>query len=229
MPGRSDMPRPRFAILGSGRGSNAVALMQAFASGSLPADLAVVISNVAHAPILDRAAEHGYPAIRIESAGRSRADHEALLWAALAEHRVDHVLLAGYMRVLSADFIARFPGVLLNIHPSLLPDFPGLSAVSAQWRAGVRVAGATVHFVDAGVDTGPILLTGSIDVRGDEEEAGLAQRILTEVEHVIYPRAVRLLLERLARGGPLHARSSTTTQSTAAALVQAHSPGEPST
>lgn len=204
---------PRFAILGSGRGSNAVALMQAFRAGLLSAELALVISNVAGALIVQRAKEHGYPALLVESAGLARADHEARMLHALRDARVDHLLLAGYMRVLSADFIARFPGVILNIHPSLLPDFPGLSAVSAQWQAGVRVAGATVHFVDAGVDTGPPLLSGSIDVRGDEGEAGLAQRILTEVEHVIYPRAVYLLLQRLARGVALHAGPAMTARS----------------
>lgn len=204
---------PRFAILGSGRGSNAMALMQAFRGDSLPAELALVLSNVAGAPILQRAAEHGVPARLVESAGLTRGEHEARMLQALHDARIDHLLLAGYMRVLSADFIARWPGVILNIHPSLLPDFPGLSAVSAQWRAGVRVVGATVHFVDAGVDTGPPLLCGSIDVRGDEGEAGLAQRILTEVEHVIYPRAVYLLLHRLARGVALHAGPAMTARS----------------
>lgn len=209
MPSPRHSQRPRFAILGSGRGSNAVALMQAFRDGSLAAELAVVISNVSGAPILQRACEHGYPAVLIESASLSRAEHEDRIRAALVQHHVAHILLAGYMRLLSADFIARWPGVILNIHPALLPDFPGLAAVAAQWRAGVRVAGASVHFVDAGIDTGPVLLFGSIDVRGDEGEAGLAQRILTEVEHTIYPRAVRLLLERMARGGPLHTQAST--------------------
>lgn len=196
--------RPRFAILGSGRGSNAAALMAHFKDGSLDADLAVVIANVADAPILDKARAHGYPAVLIESQGKSRAEHEALCRACLQEHDVDHILLAGYMRILSPQFVADFAGVILNIHPSLLPDFPGLSAVAAQWQAGVRVAGATVHFVDAGVDTGQCLLSGSIDVRGDEGAEGLATRILEEVEHVIYPRAVRLLLDRLRRGAALH-------------------------
>lgn len=221
MPDRKPAVRPRFAILGSGRGSNAVALMRAFADGSLPAELVAVFSNVAGAPILDRAAEQGVPDIVIAHAGLSRTEHEARMTAALRQHRIDHLLLAGYMRVLSADFIARWPGFILNIHPSLLPEFPGLGAVAAQWRAGVRVAGATVHFVDAGVDTGPILLAGAIDVRGDEGEAGLAQRILTEVEHSLYPRALRLLLDRLARGVPLPA--STRAEQVPVALEQTNS------
>lgn len=197
--------QPRFALFGSGRGSNAAALMAQFKDGSLDADLAVVISNVRGAAILDKARAQGYPAVLIESQGRSREEHEQLCLACLREHGVDHILLAGYMRILSPPFVQSFAGVILNIHPSLLPDFPGLSAVADQWQAGGRVAGATVHFVDAGVDSGPCLLSGSIDVRGDEGADGLAARILTEVEHVIYPRAVRLLLDRLRRGAALHA------------------------
>lgn len=206
--------RARFAIFGSGRGSNAAALMAQFRKGSLDADLALVLSNVVDAPILNKARAHGYPAVLVENQGRSREDHEALCLACLREHHIDHLLLAGYMRILSPRFIERFKeqcgGVILNIHPSLLPDFPGLSAVAAQWQSGARVAGATVHFVDAGVDTGPCLLSGSIDVRGDEGAEGLAARILEEVEHVIYPRAVRLLLDRLRRGAALHGPQSRT-------------------
>lgn len=197
-----DAPRPRFAILGSGRGSNAEALMAAFASGFLPAELAVVIAD-REAGILDRAAARDVATELCPSRDRSRAAHEAELLTCLRRHRVEHLLLAGYLRILSADFLRQLSGSVLNIHPSLLPDFPGLGAAARQWRAGVRVAGATVHYVDAGVDTGPILLTGSLEVRGDEGEAGLAQRILTEVEHVIYKRAVWLLCARLR-----HAQSS---------------------
>lgn len=200
-----DPAQLRFAILGSGRGSNAAALMAAFTRCEIPAVLAVVISNVRGAPLLDKARAAGYPTDLIESAGRLRDQHEEDLLACLGAHRVDHLLLAGYGRLLSPRFLSRFAGLILNIHPSLLPDFPGLGAAARQWQAGVRIAGATVHLVDAGVDTGPPLLSGSIEVRGDEGPEGLAQRILTEVEHVIYPRAVRLVCERLIRGAPLHA------------------------
>ena len=196
---------PRFAIFGSGRGSNATALMAMFAEPGFPAQLALVLSNVRGAAILDKAAAQNVPTELIESQGRSREEHEALCLACLRAHRVDHILLAGYMRLLSADFLREFSGVILNIHPSLLPDFPGLHAARAQWQARVAVAGATVHFVDATLDGGPHLLSGAIDVRGDEGEEGLAARILNEVEHVIYPRAVRLLLDRMRRGAPLHA------------------------
>ena len=197
---RSRGTRPRLAILGSGRGSNAVSLMTAFRRGELPAELALVVCNVAGAPLIDRAREHGYPVVCLPHVGLSREAHEEKLSALLTVHGVEHLLLAGYMRLLSPAFLRRFPGHVLNIHPSLLPAFPGLDAAAAQWQAGVRTAGATVHFVDEGVDTGPILLAQSIAVRGDEGAAGLAERIRLEVELELYPRAVRLFLARLAQG-----------------------------
>ena len=197
----SPTERVRFAILASGRGSNAVALMQAFTDGFIEADLAVVLSNKAQAPVLDRAKERGFASECIESVGKPRQAHEADLLAALRKHNVQHLLLAGYMRILTASFLERFAGQVLNIHPALLPDFPGLHAAERQWDAGRRVAGATVHLVDAGVDTGPTILQGSLLVRGVEGQHGLAERILTEVEHVIYPRAVRLFLDRMKDHG----------------------------
>lgn len=195
---------PRLAILGSGRGTNAAALMDSFQDGQLKAQLVLVFANVPGAPILQRAKERGYPTAHCAHQGLSRAEHEARLLTILSEHQVDHLLLAGYMRVLTPEFVRRFPGRILNIHPSLLPDFPGPHAVADQWRAGVKLSGATVHFVDEGVDSGPILLTGALAVRGDEGEDGLAERIRREVEHVLYPVAVQLFLDRLASGRPLH-------------------------
>ena len=191
--------RMRFAILASGRGSNAAALMDAFARGAVPATLAVVISNREDAPVLARAETHGVPALCVQSRGLTRDEHEAALLAALTERDIDHLLLAGYMRILSRAFLRTFGGRVLNIHPSLLPEFPGLQAARRQWEAKVPIAGATVHLVDEGVDTGPPLLMGSIEVRGDEGAEGLTERILTEVEHVIYPRAVRLFIDRMSR------------------------------
>ena len=188
---------PRLAILASGRGSNAVALMQACATGFIPAEIALVISNRADALVLERAAEHHVPTALIASRGLSRATHETQLLEALTAARIDHLLLAGYMRILTADFLQRFRGAVLNIHPALLPEFPGLKGAERQWQARRKVAGATVEFVGAGVDTGPTLLQGSLVVRGDEGPDGLAERLLLEVEHVIYPRAVRLFLDRL--------------------------------
>ena len=192
------MSRHRFAILASGRGSNAVALMKAFKGDFIPASLAVVIANVEKAPVLEKATERGFACAALPSKNLAREEHEKQLLQALTDYQIDHVLLAGYMRILSPYFLQRFPGKILNIHPSLLPDFPGLQAAERQWKAGRKVAGATVHFVDSGVDTGPVLLQGSLVVRGDEGEQGLAERLLLEVEHVIYPRAVRLFLDRLA-------------------------------
>ncbi len=191
--------KPRFAILASGRGSNAEALMDAFTDGFLPAELALVLSNVEGAPVLTKAAGRGYATTVVPHKGLTRTAHEEQVLKQLQRYKVDHILLAGYMRILSPYFLERFSGRIINIHPSLLPDFPGLRGAERQWEAGAKVAGATVHFVDGGVDTGEVLLQGSLLVRGDEGALGLAQRILTEVEHVIYPRAVRLFLDRLQR------------------------------
>ncbi len=195
----SEPDRLRFAILASGRGSNADALMDAFESGFINADLVLVVTNKEGAPVVATAASRGYATATIPSKGMKREAHEELVLAALARANVDHILLAGYMRILTPGFLRRFLGSVINIHPALLPDFPGLNAASRQWEAGAKVAGATVHFVDEGVDTGQPILMGTIDVRGDEGPDGLAQRILNEVEHVIYPRAVQLFVDRLVR------------------------------
>jgi phosphoribosylglycinamide formyltransferase-1 len=189
--------RPRFAVLASGRGSNAEALMDLFDSGEVAADLVLVLSNLEEAAVLEKAAARGYPTEVVPHAGLRRAEHEALVLAALEAHRVDHILLAGYMRILSPEFLTAFEGEVLNIHPALLPEFRGLDAPRRQWEAGVAEAGATVHLVDEGVDTGPALLQGRIAVRGDEGPDELAHRILTEVEHHIYPEAVRRFVASL--------------------------------
>lgn len=187
----------RFAVFASGRGSNAEALMDAFESGFIPAKLALVVVNVADAPIIAKARKRGYEVALVANKGIDRPRHEQLVLSEIKRARIDHILLAGYMRILSPQFLATFGGTVINIHPSLLPDFPGLHGAERQWEAGRKVAGATVHRVDSGVDSGPVLLQGSLEVRGDEGAIGLAHRILTEVEHVIYPRAVRLFIDRL--------------------------------
>ena len=184
--------RPRLAILGSGRGSNAVALLDAFRLGMLAADLVLVVSNVRAAPILDRAKERGVPTVCIPHAGVSRSSHESALSAVLSAHRVDHLLLAGYMRVLWAGLCARLCWTHTEHSPVAASGFSGAHAVADQWAAQVKVSGATVHFVDEGIDTGPILLAGSLVVRGDEGVDGLADRIRLEIEHELYPRAVQL-------------------------------------
>jgi len=186
----------RFAIFASGRGSNAIKLIEAFESGSIPAQVALVMSNVEDAPVLELARQHGLTTLVISHKSKTREAHEKELLTHL--DGIDHILLAGYMRVLSPFFLQHFKGKILNIHPALLPAFPGLHAAERQWEAGLKVAGATVHFVDSGVDTGPILLQGSLEVRGDEGPDGLSARILNEIEHVIYPRAVRLFVDSLS-------------------------------
>ena len=190
---------PRFAIFASGRGSNATVLMDSFISGFNEGEVCVLVSNHTDAPVLERAKERGIPAVCIPHKGMARAEHDAAMMDALVQHGADHLLLAGYMRILGGDFIKLFPGHILNIHPSLLPDFRGMHAIERQWDERVKVAGATVHEVIADVDAGTTLLQGSIEVRGDEGPNGLADRILNEVEHKIYPQAVWLLTRRLAQ------------------------------
>ena len=190
---------PRFAIFASGRGSNATVLMDSFISGFNEGEVCVLVSNHADAPVLERAKERGIPTACIPHKGVPRSEHDAAMLKVLVEHGAEHLLLAGYMRILGEDFIHQFPGHILNIHPSLLPDFRGLHAIERQWKERVKVAGATVHEVIADVDAGTTLLQGSIEVRGDEGPEGLADRILNEVEHKIYPQAVWLLTRRLAQ------------------------------
>ena len=192
----SDHSGPRFAILASGRGSNACALMDSFTSGMNRGCVAVVITNRPHALVLDQATQRNIPTVTLDHKQYGRPDHEKAILAALEAHNADHILLAGYMRILSAEFLEAFSGKVINIHPSLLPDFRGLHAVERQWEANVKVSGATVHLVTPEVDEGPILLQGSLDVHGDEGPDGLANRILQEVEHLIYPRAIWLFIQR---------------------------------
>lgn len=194
---QKDRSALRFAVLASGRGSNAQALMGAFAEGFIPGQLVGVVSNRARAGVLDLAQSAKIPTEVVPSQGVTRLEHEKNLLQTLGRMQVDILLLAGFMRILSGDFLRAFAGPVLNIHPSLLPDFPGLYAAQRQWEAGRAVAGATVHRVDEGVDSGPILLQGSLRVRGDEGADGLADRILKEIEHQIYPQAVRLFVDRL--------------------------------
>jgi phosphoribosylglycinamide formyltransferase-1 len=173
--------------------------MDSFISGFNQGSVCLVASNFADAPVLERAKERGIPTVCIPHKGIAREDHDDAMLQALQEHGADHLLLAGYMRILGHAFIEGFNGHILNIHPSLLPDFRGMHAIERQWDAKVKVAGATVHEVIADVDAGTTLLQGSIEVRGDEGPEGLADRILNEVEHKIYPQAVWLLTRRLAQ------------------------------
>jgi phosphoribosylglycinamide formyltransferase 1 len=187
--------KPRVAILISGRGSNMVALIKAAkAAADFPAEIAVVISNRADAPGLALAAAQGVATVTIESKpfGKDRAGFEAALQSTLAAHRVELICLAGFMRLFTAEFAQRWYGRMLNIHPSLLPSFPGLDPHGQALNAGVKVSGATVHFVTPETDAGPIVMQGVIEVRDDDTPDTLSTRIL-EIEHQIYPRALRLL------------------------------------
>jgi phosphoribosylglycinamide formyltransferase 1 len=181
-------------VLISGRGTNLQALIAAAAEERLGGRIAVVISNREDAPGLERARKAGIPAVFRDHRGRSREEFDRGLSALLRESAVDLVCLAGYMRLLSAEFIREFAGRILNVHPSLLPAFPGLQAQRQAFEYGVKVSGATVHLVDEGLDSGPIVLQEAVPVLPGDHVADLAARIL-EAEHRIYPRAVRALLE----------------------------------
>lgn len=184
----------RIGVLLSGRGSNFVALAQALARGEAPAEIVVVASNVADAPGLARARELAIPAVVLPQRDfPSRAAHEAAVRGALQEAGVEWICLAGYMRLLSAEFVAAFAGRILNIHPSLLPAFPGLHPQRQALAAGVRISGCTVHLVDSGLDSGPIVVQRAVPVADGDDEAALAARILVE-EHLAYAQALRRLL-----------------------------------
>ena len=186
---------PRLGVLISGRGSNLQAIIDAIDAGRLRASIAIVISNIADAPGLDRARAAGLDTLVIPHAGsRTRADYDRRLVEALQQHRVDLVCLAGFMRLLSATFVDAFPNRILNIHPSLLPAFPGLNAQHQAFQHGVTVAGATVHFVNTELDAGPIVLQAAVPVLPDDTADTLAARIL-ETEHRIYPEAIQRVLD----------------------------------
>jgi phosphoribosylglycinamide formyltransferase-1 len=180
-------------VLISGRGSNLQALIDAQERGDLGGAIAVVVSNVETAAGLDRARHAGIPTAVCDHRGRKREDYDAEVVAVLREHGVDLVCLAGFMRLLSPVFVRAFPGRILNVHPALLPAFPGLDAQRQAVEHGVKVSGATVHLVDEDLDSGPIVAQEAVPVLSGDTAESLAARIL-EAEHRIYPHAVRLLL-----------------------------------
>lgn len=192
------MSRPTplaLGVLASGRGSNLQAIIDATAAPDFPARVAVVVSDREGARALERATAAGLPAVHVNPKDfADRAAYDAAVAATLETHGVGLVCLAGYMRILSPAFVRRFAGRILNVHPSLLPAFPGLHPQRQALEHGVRVAGATVHLVDEGVDTGPIVLQASVPVLAGDTEASLAARIL-EAEHRLYPAAIRLFAE----------------------------------
>lgn len=192
----------RLGVLASGRGSNLQAIIDAVERGGLPARLAVVLSDRERAPAIQRARTHGAPAFFVDpGAYGDRAAYDLALQRLLEQHAVELVCLAGFMRVLSPAFVRSYAGRIMNIHPSLLPAFPGLAAQRQALDYGVKVTGATMHFVDEGVDTGPIIVQDAIPVLPDDTEESLSARIL-EVEHALYPEAIRLFAAgRLTIGG----------------------------
>src|SRR3984885_12378726 len=184
----------RLGILLSGRGSNFLAIAAAIREHRLlGAEIAVVLSNLEDAPGLDAARKLKLPAFAIPSAGRKRAEHDAEMIARLHQHKVDLVCLAGYMRIISPAFVAAFPNRILNVHPSLLPAFPGLDAQRQAFDYGAKIAGCTVHFVDEAVDHGVIILQKTVPIHDDDTAETLAARIL-EQEHLAYPEAIARVL-----------------------------------
>ena len=186
-------PRPRLGILLSGRGSNFEAIAGNVAGGRLDCEIGFVFSNKAAAAGLARARELGYPCTSIDSAGVERTAYDAQVVDLLRHHRIDWVCLAGYMRLLSGGFVSQFPHRVLNVHPSLLPAFPGLDAQYQALAHGVKITGCTVHLVDENLDSGPIILQSPVPVVDTDTVETLSSRILIE-EHRIYSEAVAWML-----------------------------------
>lgn len=180
----------RLGVLLSGRGSNFLAIAESIRTGKLAgAEIAVVIANVADAGGIEAAQKLGLPTVVLVSKGRKRAEHDADVIACLKQHNVDLVILAGYMRLLSPEFVAAFPNKILNIHPALLPAFPGLDGQTQAFEYGAKIAGCTVHFVDEHLDHGTIILQRAVPVLDTDDAHTLAERILVE-EHIAYSEAI---------------------------------------
>jgi phosphoribosylglycinamide formyltransferase 1 len=187
--------KKRIGVLLSGRGSNFEALAESVAAARIPgAEIVIVISNQPDALGLKKAEGRGIPAQMIPSKGLQREAYDRQVTAVLQEHKVDLICLAGYMRLLSSYFVSAFPQKILNIHPSLLPSFPGLESQKQALEHGVKFAGCTVHFVDENLDAGPIIQQAVVPVLDDDDEHTLSERILRE-EHRIYSEAVSFILE----------------------------------
>src|SRR5580704_8742986 len=187
--------KKRIGVLLSGRGSNFEALAESVAAGRIPnAEIAIVLSNREAAPGLQKAIERKIPAKAVPSKGLEREAYDKLVVAALQEANVDLVCLAGYMRLLSPHFVSAFPNRIINIHPSLLPAFPGLESQRQAIEHGAKFSGCTVHFVDVNLDAGPIILQAAVPIRDEDTPETLSARVLKE-EHRIYTEAVRIVLE----------------------------------
>jgi phosphoribosylglycinamide formyltransferase-1 len=186
------MIKKRIAILISGRGSNMVSIVEAVQNGNIPAEISIVISNIPDAPGLKKANDLGIETVVISHKDfKSRVEFDKEIVRKLEERSIDLVCLAGFMRMLSSWFVQRYKNRIMNIHPSLLPSFPGLNAQKQAYDWGVKVTGCTVHFIDEQLDHGPIIVQEAVEVRPNDTAETLAARIL-EVEHRIYPKAVEL-------------------------------------
>jgi len=184
----------KLGMLISGRGSNMVALVDAVNSGEIPlSEVAVVVSDKADAPGLAKACERGVETVVVERRGRTRAEHDAEIISELNDRGVELVCLGGYMRLLSPGFIHAFPDRIVNIHPSLLPAFPGLDAQKQAIEHGARISGCTVHYVDEGLDSGAIILQKTVEVRPDDTVETLSARII-EQEHIAYVEAIKSIV-----------------------------------
>jgi len=184
----------RIGVLASGRGTDFQSLVDASTAGTLGAEIAVLVCNVPGAAVIARAESAGIPVAVIDHRGKTRQQFETEVVAALQEKRVDLVVFAGFMRLVTATLLSKFPQRVINIHPSLLPAFPGAHAHEDVLKYGAKVSGCTIHFVDESTDGGPILLQKAVEVRDDDTEETLAARVLTW-EHQLLPLAVRLLAE----------------------------------
>jgi len=192
----SDMGKVRIAVLVSGRGSNLQAIIDNIEKDLLSSEIAVVISDQADAYALERARKHGIPAVTVSAKGYKdrREEYDALLVKEMRERNIDLVCLAGFMRIITPVLLRAFPSRVLNIHPSLLPAFPGLHVQKKALKHGVKFSGCTVHFVDEGMDTGPIIIQAVVPILDGDTEDSLSERILKQ-EHRIYSRAIQLFAE----------------------------------
>jgi phosphoribosylglycinamide formyltransferase-1 len=188
--------RIKIGVLVSGRGSNLQAVVDNIEKGILSAEISVVISDQPDAFALERARKHGIPAVHLSAKGYKgkRDDYDALLVKELRKHEVDLVILAGFMRIITRTLVSAFPNRIMNIHPALLPSFPGLHVQKAAIEHGVRFSGCTVHFVDEGMDTGPIIIQAVVPVLDNDTEDSLSARILVQ-EHKIFSKAIQLFAE----------------------------------
>lgn len=187
-------PLLQLGILVSGRGSNMEAIIDSIEKGYLPAHVTIVISNKKNTPALEKAKKHGIKSVFADPKEKSREEYDTLLVNILKEHGVQLIALAGYMKIVTSVLLSAYPNKIMNIHPALLPSFPGTDAQAQALHHGVKITGCTVHFVDEGCDTGPIIMQAAVAVKDDDTVETLSQQILEE-EHRIYPECIKAFAE----------------------------------